>query len=139
MAMLRHAWRLSFMHKLASLHAFMLQSKQAFTDFEYVNLFNTLLTVLWLNVAEIIIKVMTTRPRPFRPRISKSKCTDGWMELIKLCWDENPRIRPSFDSIIQRITVIDGGRWVQKQYIEHFLSFRLLILLFIFYSFSSIL
>ncbi|KAM3913320.1 guanylate cyclase 2G-like [Leptodactylus fuscus] len=36
---------------------------------------------------------------PLRPSISAEKCNERIIAMLKMCWDENPERRPSFDSI----------------------------------------
>ncbi|XP_063684918.1 atrial natriuretic peptide receptor 2-like isoform X8 [Bolinopsis microptera] len=54
---------------------------------------------------EIVMKVQEGYVPPFRPDMPL-ECTEGFAELIKMCWDEQPLSRPDFPKILAFLHVL---------------------------------
>ena len=68
---------------------------------------------------EVVSRVKRVEKPPFRPIEPEDKLempgdtvgyNDKWMELMKLCWAEKPQDRPTFETVLQTLTQINGGQ-----------------------------
>lgn len=63
-----------------------------------------------LEASEILKIIQTESTDVYRPFIPDSCCPDTWKNLAESCWKEQPTDRPSFDSIVSLLTMLNGGR-----------------------------
>lgn len=52
---------------------------------------------------EIIMKIKYVEETPFRPRLDADSDKD-MVSLMRICWDENPKSRPTFSTIKKEAT-----------------------------------
>ncbi len=66
-----------------------------------------------LVLSEVIKKVEAREDPPFRPdppKLIDSEENPAIIDLMKICWSENPSERPDFDIIKKKLRVINKGR-----------------------------
>ena len=67
---------------------------------------------MWaLHVAEIIDKVKSVQHPPFRPHLTfKEVDPKEMVELMEICWKEDPAHRPSFEIIKEILRKMTKGK-----------------------------
>ncbi len=58
----------------------------------------------------IIRKVKCIDGDPYRPKIPEGKCSNGWIELMQLCWCEDPDERPRFPQVLSHIRRLNSNK-----------------------------
>ncbi|ELU14714.1 hypothetical protein CAPTEDRAFT_158426 [Capitella teleta] len=67
--------------------------------------------------AEVIQLVMKGEPDVYRPKITKLDAPseglqDGFLRILRMCWQENPEERPTFHSLLRMLRSMNKGRKV---------------------------
>jgi hypothetical protein len=69
--------------------------------------------MLLLVCAEVVEKVRNVEYPPFRPRVTVEEAgSTEMLELMMSCWDEEPSLRPSFDTIKELLKKTTRGKSV---------------------------
>ncbi|XP_055996628.1 atrial natriuretic peptide receptor 1-like isoform X2 [Ostrea edulis] len=75
----------------------------------------------FLSLEEIIRKLTEIDETPFRPRLDVADVDKDMVNLMKSCWNENPKTRPSFSTIKKEASRLDWDKTGDK-FLDNLLS-----------------
>ena len=59
-----------------------------------------------------MIQKLKHPPPLLRPSVSQQAAPPQYIQIMKVCWSENPDMRPSVEDIYQQYKTITGGKYV---------------------------
>ncbi|VDL17622.1 unnamed protein product [Hymenolepis diminuta] len=69
------------------------------------------------SMEEIVERVAEMKEPPFRPKVFGKEIPPAYVEILEQCWQENPRVRPTFKELSERIQRLTKGK--KTNIVEH--------------------
>ncbi|XP_035221552.1 atrial natriuretic peptide receptor 1-like [Stegodyphus dumicola] len=75
----------------------------------------------YINPEDILDQLRMGTTPPYRPEITEDECQVDMLDLIKMCWEEDPEARPSFPEIKHKLRRITKGM-SSKNFLDNLLN-----------------